>query len=58
MLYVVASLSGNVLATVTNGECFKFNGGVKTADGYTWYELQNVHNHAVSISVLVNIQSY
>ncbi|WAR03343.1 LYS-like protein [Mya arenaria] len=41
-----AGLSSNVVATASSGECYKFNGGVITKDGYTWYELQNVHGHS------------
>ncbi|KAH3883433.1 lysozyme-like [Dreissena polymorpha] len=41
-----AGLSGHVVATVGQGECYIFNGGVLTVDGHIWYELQNVHGHA------------
>ena len=34
---------------VNNGECYIFNGGVLTKDGHTFYELQNVHGHHVSV---------
>ncbi|KAH3746897.1 uncharacterized protein LOC127847862 [Dreissena polymorpha] len=34
-----------VVGTVSTPECYKLNGGIVTADGYTWYELQNVNGH-------------
>ncbi|KAK3587370.1 hypothetical protein CHS0354_028739 [Potamilus streckersoni] len=38
-----AGLNHGIVATANTGDCFKFNGGVHTQDGHTWYELQNVH---------------
>ncbi|XP_033751759.1 lysozyme-like isoform X1 [Pecten maximus] len=40
-----AGLSHSILATLNSGECYKFNGGILTHDGYHWYELQDVHGH-------------
>lgn len=40
-----AGLSSHILTSVSSGQCFKFNGGVLTKDGYTWYELQDVNGH-------------
>ncbi|XP_069133458.1 lysozyme-like [Argopecten irradians] len=40
-----AGLSHSVVATLGSGECYKFNGGTLTHDGYHWYELQDVHGH-------------
>ncbi|XP_033751761.1 lysozyme-like [Pecten maximus] len=40
-----AGLSNSILATLNSGECYKFNGGIRTHDGYHWYELQDVHGH-------------
>ncbi|KAJ8298962.1 hypothetical protein KUTeg_023022, partial [Tegillarca granosa] len=36
-------LSGHIVGTVHHGECYTFNGGILTKDGYTWYQLQHVH---------------
>nr|UQE85584.1 lysozyme [Tegillarca granosa] len=38
-----AGLSGHIVGTVHHGECYTFNGGILTKDGYTWYQLQHVH---------------
>lgn len=38
-------ISASVVATVSRPECYKFHGGILTADGYTWYQLQNVQGH-------------
>ena len=43
-----AGTSHSVIGHVNRGECFIFHGGILTRDGYTWYELQNVHGHSVS----------
>jgi len=40
-----ASISASVVASVSKPSCYKLNGGILTADGYTWYELQNVNGH-------------
>ncbi|KAL3885720.1 hypothetical protein ACJMK2_025765 [Sinanodonta woodiana] len=39
------STQSAVVASLNNGDCFKFNGGILTAEGYTWYQLQNVNGH-------------
>jgi len=38
-------LHTSVVATVSQPSCYKFNGGILTSDGYTWYQLQNVNGH-------------
>ncbi|CAC5390236.1 Lysozyme 3,Lysozyme 2,Lysozyme 1,Invertebrate-type lysozyme,Lysozyme [Mytilus coruscus] len=43
-----ASIHGHIIGQVHSGECFKFNGGIHTADGYTWYQLQHVHGQLES----------
>ncbi|KAL3885718.1 hypothetical protein ACJMK2_025763 [Sinanodonta woodiana] len=43
-------IHATVVATLNNGDCFKFHGGILTADGYTWFQLQNVHGHVTSSS--------
>ncbi|XP_059173237.1 uncharacterized protein LOC131953855 [Physella acuta] len=35
-----AGLSSHVVETLASGSCGKINGGILTADGYTWYQLQ------------------
>ncbi|KAK3105236.1 hypothetical protein FSP39_020417 [Pinctada imbricata] len=40
-----AGTHSHVYGSLNSGECYKFNGGVLTKDGYTWYELQDVHGH-------------
>lgn len=39
------SIHGSVVGSVSKPECYTFHGGILTADGYTWYQLQNVHGH-------------
>ncbi|KAL4216412.1 hypothetical protein ACF0H5_024138 [Mactra antiquata] len=38
-------LQASVIASVSKPSCYKFHGGIHTADGYTWYQLQNVNGH-------------
>ncbi|CAL1546603.1 unnamed protein product [Lymnaea stagnalis] len=33
-------LSSHVVETLSSGSCGKINGGILTADGYTWYQVQ------------------
>ncbi|XP_060595990.1 lysozyme-like [Ruditapes philippinarum] len=40
-----AGLSSHVVTSVSHGQCFKFNGGILTKDGYKWYEVQDVNGH-------------
>ncbi|WAR29255.1 hypothetical protein MAR_002823 [Mya arenaria] len=43
-------ISASVVATVSKPECYKFHGGVLTADHYTWYQLQAVNGHCSGTS--------
>ncbi|KAL4224547.1 hypothetical protein ACF0H5_015249 [Mactra antiquata] len=54
-----AGLSTHVIASVNHGDCFIFNGGILTKDGYTWYELQHVsgHNRAWIASNYVHVSA-
>jgi hypothetical protein len=45
---ISAGLSSHVVTSVSHGQCFKFNGGILTKDGYKWYEVQDVNGHHVS----------
>ena len=44
-MYVTGHISASAVGTVSRPECYKFHGGILTADGYTWYQLQSVHGH-------------
>ncbi|CAG2240723.1 unnamed protein product [Mytilus edulis] len=45
-----ASIHGHIVGTVHSGECYKYNGHMHTADGYTWYQLQHVHGQLAYVA--------
>ncbi|XP_060084568.1 uncharacterized protein LOC132563834 [Ylistrum balloti] len=47
-----------VHASLSVNQCYKFHGGILTKDGYTWYQLQNVHGENLWVAgTFLNIAS-
>lgn len=54
--FLAASLSGHVVAQVSNGQCGVYAGYEHVADGYTWYKFTTLHEHQVWLYSM-NLQS-